>query len=92
MAVTEITNETHGCRKTQGCYVIVPAYLSHTGKNCLMFKKVDACLAPLVDALNSVGKNTASCCCGHGKAPGVIVFHDKTELQLPVCKKEAPDG
>lgn len=45
-------------------------------------KPVDACIAPLVNALNSAGILTASSCCGHGKQPGSILLQDGRELTI----------
>ena len=56
--------------------VPMPAELSHTGQFRWAIKGVDACIADLVQALNSAGIYTANSCCGHGKAPGVIFLHD----------------
>lgn len=47
---------------------------------------VDRCIAPIVDALNARGIYTLACCCGHGKAPGVINLHDGRSLHI-----EAPE-
>jgi len=94
MTVTEITNVTHGCRRTEDCYVLVPAFLSHTGGKRWANEPVDKCLAPVINALNGVGLYTASSCCGHGIAPGSIVFHDGSELVLAQClhqKFSSPD-
>jgi hypothetical protein len=37
---------------------------------------VDACIAPLVQAMNDRGVHTLGCCCGHGEVVGSIVFQD----------------
>jgi hypothetical protein len=59
--------------------VIVPAYLSHTGKAHAKIVGVDACIADQVRRLNEEGRLTANCCCGHGRGPGSIILHDGTE-------------
>lgn len=41
---------------------------------------VDACVAPLVQALNDIGFLTTSSCCGHGRRPGIISLADGREL------------
>lgn len=41
---------------------------------------VDACIAPLIKALNDGGVITIASCCGHGKAPGNIALVDGREL------------
>jgi hypothetical protein len=62
--------------------VPMPAELSHTGQFRWAIKGVDACIAPLVQALNEAGVYTANCCCGHGKAPGWIALHDGRHLLI----------
>ena len=59
--------------------VLVPARLSHTGKTRWARKPIDACIAPIVKALNDAGIFTASCCCGHGH-DGDIRLHDGRTL------------
>ena len=60
--------------------VPIPAHLSHTGIFRWDAKPVDACIAPIVQALNDAGIYTANSCCGHGKSDGSIVLHDGREL------------
>ncbi len=62
-------------------WVEVPATLSHTGAARRALVPIDRCLAPLIEALNAAGFKTANCCCGHGKGPPSIVFHDGTEIR-----------
>lgn len=62
--------------------VCMPAHLSHTGRARWTTKPIDACIAPLVFKLNALELLTANSCCGHGKGPGGIVFHDGTELSV----------
>lgn len=64
------------------CLVPMPAELSHTGEFRWAIKGVDACIAPIINALNAAGIYTANCCCGHGKAPGWIALHDGRELWI----------
>lgn len=56
--------------------VNVPADLSYTGRQRWAFKPIDACLAPLVRALNALGLHTRSCCCGHGRIDGHVLLQD----------------
>lgn len=56
--------------------VMIPADLSHTGVAYQKLVGVDACIAPLVRALNNAGIPTRACCCGHGKGQGRIDLHD----------------
>ena len=43
---------------------------------------IDACIAPLVDALNKAGVDTFASCCGHGERPGNIVLRDGREILI----------
>lgn len=38
--------------------------------------KIDACIAPIVKALNDGGVETVQSCCGHGRTPGRIDLTD----------------
>jgi hypothetical protein len=69
--------------------VPVPAELSHTGEFHWAEKGIDACIAPLVQALNDAGLYTANCCCGHGKGPGIIALHDGRALIICASVDEA---
>jgi len=42
--------------------------------------KVDACIAPLIQALNDAGIETVASCCGHGQRPGNIALAGGREL------------
>lgn len=41
---------------------------------------IDACIAPLIQALNDGGIPTVASCCGHGHRPGRISLKDGREL------------
>ena len=43
---------------------------------------VDACIAPLVWALNQSGVTTVASCCGHGKIHGLVSLQDGRELVI----------
>jgi hypothetical protein len=43
-------------------------------------RAIDACIYPIVKALNDAGIITIASCCGHGKRPGNIALVDKREL------------
>lgn len=60
--------------------VVIPADLSHTGVERVAEKPIDACIAPLVAALQSGGINMRSSCCGHGRGPGEILLQDGRRL------------
>lgn len=62
------------------CEVTIPAELSHTGARRSDTKPIDACIAPLIRALNAAGVVTISSCCGHGRQPAEISLDDGTEL------------
>ena len=42
--------------------------------------KIDECLVPLINALNTGGIHTRSCCCGHGRRLGQVVLEDHSEF------------
>jgi len=54
--------------------------VSHTGKDRVEYKKIDSCIAPIVDALNKANIQTLFSCCGHEKCPGYITLKDGREL------------
>ena len=54
----------------------IPAHLSHSRVAYSRLVKVDACIAPIVKALNDGGLKTISSCCGHGKGDGRIDLLD----------------
>jgi len=68
--------------------VPIPANLSYTGKFRWDYKGIDSCIAPIVKALNDAGIYTASCCCGHGKADGIILLHDGRTIIIQKTKAE----
>ena len=56
--------------------VKIPADLSYTGEDRWAVKPVDACIAPIVEALQQAGINMRGCCCGHGEYNGSILLAD----------------
>lgn len=62
--------------------VPIPDYLSWTGNLRWEYKGIDRCIAPIVKALNDAGIYTANCCCGHGKANGIIFLHDGRTIEI----------
>lgn len=56
--------------------VNMPAELSRTGESRWDHKGIDACIAPIVQALNDAGILTSNSCCGHGKGDGEIYLQD----------------
>ena len=68
--------------------VTVPADASYTGKDRVDIKKIDACIAPIVKALNEAGIRTDASCCGHGKTDGFISLHDGRELVVRPSERQ----
>ena len=66
--------------------LIVPAHLSHTGEARKKVVGIDACIAPMVVALNKAGFVTIGSCCGHGKGNGSILLADGRELVIKAAK------
>jgi hypothetical protein len=62
--------------------VTIPAHLSCTGETRKAVKPIDACIAPIVKALNEAGVTTIASCCGHGKRPSNISLTDGRELVI----------
>jgi hypothetical protein len=56
--------------------VRIPSDLSCTGKARWKLARIDACIAPLVRALQKGGVDMRGSCCGHGAAPGQIALAD----------------
>lgn len=68
----------------QGAYKLVgvkiPADLSFNGKGHWKEAKIDACIAPIVEALQKGGIDMRGSCCGHGKGTGEIELQDGRTL------------
>jgi hypothetical protein len=62
--------------------VKVAAHLSHTGYECWREFGIDACIAPIVKALQDGGIDMLASCCGHGKAEGRIDLADGRVLTV----------
>lgn len=62
--------------------VPIPAEMSHTEEFRWDTKPVDACIAPIVQALNDARIYTSGCCCGHGERTGEIFLHDGRVLVI----------
>jgi hypothetical protein len=71
----------HGNSIEVGVFIPAPE-LSHSGKPHWAVKKIDACIAPLVKALQSAGIYTRGCCCGHGSLVGDITLQDGRVLLI----------
>lgn len=66
--------------------VTVAADLSHTGDAYQRPFGIDACIAPLVDALNRAGITTRQSCCGHGQGDGRIDLADGRLLTIRAAR------
>jgi hypothetical protein len=56
--------------------VKIPADLSCTGQARWREIPIDACIAPIVRALQAAGIDMRGSCCGHGKTTGHIDLQD----------------
>ena len=52
---------------------------------------IDACIQPIVAALNSANIATVASCCGHGKEDGSIVLADGRELRIIAAGRPGAD-
>jgi len=68
--------------------VWIPANLSRNDLAGWHQRKIDKCIAPIVDALQKGGINMVASCCGHGKAPGLITLVDGREVYIFPGNKE----
>lgn len=50
--------------------------LARPRRDGIDFAHVDACIQPLVQAINDGGIQTTNSCCGHGQRPGWIALED----------------
>lgn len=53
---------------------------------------IDACIAPIVRALNEGGVETAMSCCGHGEGDGFIMLADGRILAIRPVGAFAAEG
>ena len=60
----------------------LPVTLAHPKQNGQQTVHVDACIQPMVQALNDAGFQTLNCCCGHGQRPGSIILEDGREVLI----------
>lgn len=56
--------------------VWVPPDLDCAGRGKWKLTKIDACIAPIVMALQKAGIDMRGSCCGHGKRRGRIELQD----------------
>jgi len=63
-------------RQLQNVLVKIPADISGTGFARFKYEAIDACIAPLVEALQKGAVDMRGSCCGHGKRLGEIHLQD----------------
>ena len=63
-------------RQQQKVRVKIPADLSCKGFAYYKYVDIDACIAPIVEALQQAGIDMRGSCCGHGKTDGSIRLQD----------------
>lgn len=66
----------HCGKKPVPVRVKIPADLSSTGEEKWRVCLIDACVAPLVAALQAAGIDMRGSCCGHGEMDGDIALQD----------------
>ena len=64
------------CNQLKTLPLKINAGLSHTGKEYWKRTKIDACIADIVESLQSGGIDMLASCCGHGKTEGRIDLVD----------------
>lgn len=70
------------CGNTIDVRVHIPADLSHHLSARWALKPIDYCIAPIVNALQSVGIDMRGSCCGHGEHPGEILLQDGRVIRI----------
>ena len=70
------------CKTITTVKVKIAVDLSHTGKSFWKAAAIDACVADLVQALQSANIDMRSSCCGHGKTHGSILLQDGRKLLI----------
>lgn len=56
--------------------------LAHPRSDGIDWCTVDACIQPLVQAINDTGIQTLNSCCGHGQRPGWIALEDGRHILI----------
>jgi len=69
------------CNKKTKCKVFLNEEDSFCGRDYKMVE-IDACLAGIVNYLNSKGHYTKYCCCGHFRKDGYILLQDGTRIVI----------
>lgn len=68
------------CSRTRRVLVTVPKDLAVDGKARRKYVKIDACVAPIIRALQRGGVDMRGSCCGHGKREGHVHLQDGRAL------------
>ena len=87
--VDDIRPCSHCGKRPIGIKVKVAADLSYTHKERWKHAQIDACIAPIVDALQKGGIDMRGSCCGHGSGIGDIQLQDGRALII--LSKERAD-
>lgn len=74
-------------RQTENVLVKIPADLSCTGFSKFKYVAIDACIAPIIEALQKGAIDMRGSCCGHGRAIGEIHLQDGRVLLIADYKK-----
>jgi hypothetical protein len=66
-----------------------PVFVKNSSNDVGMVIEIDACIAPVIEALQKAGIYTLTSCCGHGKEDGYILLENGG---LTVWKERARDS
>lgn len=70
------------CQETTDCQVTIKGSHAHEGVDTIKNKPIDACIADIVQALETAGIHMYGSCCGHTESPGEIVLADGRRLRI----------
>lgn len=71
---------------TESVLVKIQPDLSSTGKEKWKECQIDACIAPIVRALQNAGIDMWGSCCGHGSGSGSIELQDGRIIRIKGAK------
>jgi hypothetical protein len=78
------------CLKCDRATVKVGLFIqTDSDKRKWSYEPIDACIAPIVAALQAGGINMQWSCCGHGKRAGEIMLEDGRILEVKRCPDES---
>lgn len=75
----DVVNHERACSHC-GLAPVLVKLCRPTAQRGLTEAGVDACIAPLVQALNDGGIQTVASCCGHGRMPGRVILEDGRDV------------